>query len=81
MKLYTLMGIAALLAVMPAAGQQIIQRMERDVVAAAKPEQQLPDAPLLSLAELQKIALFGSFGGKLRSERHPAAHGAAAKPT
>jgi len=70
MRRYTLIGIAALLAGMPAAGQQIIQRMERDVVAAVKLEQQLETAPLLGPGELQKIALFSRFGSELRSEEN-----------
>ena len=64
----TLMGFAVLLTVSPALGQQIIQRMERDIVVAAQPEQQLPDAPLLSLEELRRIALLSGFGKELRSE-------------
>ncbi len=68
MRRYTLIGIAVLLAEMPAFGQQIIQRMERDVVAEAKLQQQLEKAPLLELAELKQIALFRRFGRELRSE-------------
>lgn len=68
MKRYTLIGIAALLTGMPAPGQQIIQRMERDVAAAAKLGQQLEEAPLLGRDELEKVALFSRFGGELRSE-------------
>jgi hypothetical protein len=64
------MGIAALMAVMPAAGQKIIQRMERDVLAAGKVKQLLPEAPLLGATDVQKIALFSRFGRELRSEEN-----------
>ena len=64
---YTLIAIAASLAAMPAPGQ-IIQRMERDVLAAEKLQQTLEKAPLLALDDLQKIALFGRFSPNLRSE-------------
>lgn len=67
MRCCTGIGIALLLAAMPAAGQ-IIQRMERDVVTAAKPQPRLEEAPLLELDELKKIALFSRFGRQLRSE-------------
>lgn len=68
MKRYILTGIAALLAGMPAVGQQIIQRMERDVAAEAKLAQQLGKGPLLGRDELHKIAQFTRFGPELRSE-------------
>ena len=67
MKRYTLIAIAALLAAMPAPGQ-IIQRMERDVLAAEKLQQTLEEAPPLALDDLKKIALFGRFSPDLRSE-------------
>lgn len=67
MRRYAWIGIAALLAGMPAPGQ-IIQRMERDVLAAEKLQQQLEKAPLLSLEDLKKVALFSRFGRELRSE-------------
>lgn len=66
-RLYAGLGIAVLLAAMPAAGQ-IVQRMERDVLAATKPVQQLEKAPLVDLERLKKIALFTRFGRDLRSE-------------
>src|SRR5688572_24046316 len=66
MRRFTSMGIAALLALMPAAGQ-IIQRMERDVAAPAEP-QKLEQGPLLDANALKKIALFSRFGRELRSE-------------
>ena len=68
MRRCTWLGIATLLAVMPTAGQQIIQRMERDVVVANKLDQPLEKAPLLELDVLKKIALFSRFGRELRSE-------------
>ena len=62
-----LMGMAALLAALPAPGQ-IIQRMERDVLAETRPLQTLEEAPLLGLSDLKNIALSGRFPRDLRSE-------------
>lgn len=62
------MGIVALLAVLPASGQQIIQRMERDVVAESRLQRQLEQGPLLDIDALHKIALSNRFGRDLRSE-------------
>jgi hypothetical protein len=67
MRRHTWFAIAALLAALPAPGQ-IIQRMERDVVAAEKLQAQLEKAPLLGLDELKKIALSGRFPRNLRPE-------------
>jgi hypothetical protein len=53
---------------MPATGQEIIQRMERDVVAATKLQPQLETAPLIELDELKQVALFRRFARNLRSE-------------
>lgn len=66
MRRCTSIWIAALLALMPAAGQ-IIQRMERDIAPAAK-QQELERGPLLDTDALKKIALFSRFGRELRSE-------------
>jgi hypothetical protein len=68
MRRYTLIGIAASLLGIPAAGQQIVQRMERDVQTGTKLEQQLEKAPLLERSELKSIALFRRFGRDMRSE-------------
>jgi hypothetical protein len=68
MRQYTWIAIVALLAALPAPGQQIIQRMERDVVAAEKLQQTMEEAPLLGLADLKNIALSGRFSRDLRSE-------------
>lgn len=66
MRRYTGIGIAMLLAAMQAAGQ-IVQRMERDVLAETRLQQQLEQGPLLESEDLRKIALFSRFGREIRS--------------